>query len=112
MKREIARVSIDGADAPVTIDIERSRFEVDINGAVGVITIQMRGNVLSLLHTEVAGALRGKGVGDGLARAALDYARQEGLEVEPYCPFVSAYIRRHPDYADLVAPGFGDHHRA
>jgi predicted GNAT family acetyltransferase len=104
MKRELARVSIDDAEVSVTIDVEQRRFEMGVNGAVGFITLQMRDDVLSLLHTEVAASLRGKGVGGALARAALDYARQKGLQVEPYCPFVSAYIRRHPEYRDVIAP--------
>lgn len=50
MKRELARVSIDAAQVSVTIDVEQRRFEMDVNGAVGFITLQMRDDVLSLLH--------------------------------------------------------------
>jgi uncharacterized protein len=35
-------------------------------------------------------------------RGALDDMRARGLKVAPVCPFVAAYIRRHPEYADLV----------
>ncbi|MEV1200449.1 N-acetyltransferase, partial [Microbispora rosea] len=34
--------------------------------------------------------------------AALDAARDAGLSVLPFCPFVKRYIERHPDYLDLV----------
>jgi predicted GNAT family acetyltransferase len=53
-------------------------------------------------HTEVDDAFEGRGVGSRLAAAALDDARGRGLRVVPRCPFIAAYIERHPDYADLV----------
>jgi len=51
---------------------------------------------------EVPLALEGKGIGNELAKAALDYARSEGLRVVPRCRFIAAYIKRHPQYQDLV----------
>src|SRR5690606_17493780 len=56
-------------------------------------------------HTVVETAAEGRGVGSALARTALDAARAEGLRVVPQCPFIAAYIARHPDYADLVVWG-------
>jgi len=55
-----------------------------------------------LVHTEVPESAEGKGVGSALARAALDHARREDLSVVPRCPFMASYIRRHPEYGDLV----------
>ena len=55
-----------------------------------------------LLHTEVLPSFEGKGLGARLVAGALDDIRARGLRVVPFCPFVRAYIRRHPDYADLV----------
>jgi uncharacterized protein len=62
------------------------------------------GNHLTLVHTEVAPELEGKGYGSKLAKAALDYAREHKLRVIPHCRFVLAYLARHPEYADLVNP--------
>ena len=42
------------------------------------------------------------GVGNELARAALEFARESKIRVIPTCPFVRSYIRRHPQYADLT----------
>jgi len=42
-------------------------------------------------------------VGSALVRAVLDDVRRRGLRVEPRCPFIAAFIARHPAYADLVA---------
>jgi predicted GNAT family acetyltransferase len=57
-------------------------------------------------HTEVLDAFEGKGVGSALARGVLDDLRAKGMKVRPFCPFVAGWIRRHPDYLDLVADGY------
>jgi predicted GNAT family acetyltransferase len=44
----------------------------------------------------------GQGIGSELARAALDHARSAHLHVISRCPFVSGYIKRHPEYTDLL----------
>ena len=54
------------------------------------------------MHTEVSPSLEGQGLGARLVAGALDDIRARGLRVVPICPFVRTYIRRHPDYADLV----------
>jgi predicted GNAT family acetyltransferase len=56
------------------------------------------------LHTEVDPAVEGTGVGSELVAAALHDIRERGLSAVVICPFVRAYMRRHPEYADLVAP--------
>ena len=53
----------------------------------------------------VAAAAEGQGVGAALVRHALDDARAHGWRVVPVCPFVRAYLARHGEYRDLLAPG-------
>jgi predicted GNAT family acetyltransferase len=55
------------------------------------------------VHTDVDPKWEGKGVGAALVQGALDDVRARGLKVRPFCPFVAAYIRRHPEYDDIVA---------
>ena len=82
------------------------QFEIRAEpGGAAVLTYVQRGNTLDLTHTRVPGELEGQGYGGALAKAALDYARGKGLKVIPTCPFVSAYLRRHKEYADLVQSG-------
>lgn len=84
----------------------RSRFECEVEGFTPFLTYKQKSHSLALLHTDVPEELEGRGVGGSLARAALEYAREHGLKVLPYCPFVASYIERHPEYAGLVrTPG-------
>lgn len=57
------------------------------------------------VHTEVDERYEGLGYGRLLIKAALDDARTRGLKVTPICPFMAAYIKRHPEYDDLVSWG-------
>ncbi|MBI1204397.1 MAG: N-acetyltransferase [Rhodopseudomonas sp.] len=81
----------------------RQRFELDAEGYTAFSDYRRDGNILIIRHTEVPAALNGKGIGSRLARGLLDLARAEGAKVKPLCPFVKAYIDKHPDYADLLA---------
>lgn len=57
---------------------------------------------IAFLHTEVPESFRGPGIAGALARAGLEFAREQKLGVVPYCPFVRSYIKRHPEYEALV----------
>ena len=80
-----------------------SRFEIVTDEGLARLDYLRDGEQLVATHTEVPEALEGGGVGSALARAALDYARAEGLTVLPQCRFVARYIDRHKEYRDLVA---------
>lgn len=83
---------------------EKSRYELTLDGGViGWIDYERSNGVLSLTHTWVEAEQRSHGHGERLVRDALDDVRERGLAAEPICPFVIAYIRRHPEYGDLVA---------
>jgi predicted GNAT family acetyltransferase len=93
-------------DAP-----DRSRYEVTVDGALaGFAEYTDRGTVRVFTHTEVFDEFEGKGVGAVLARGALDDVRAAGRTIVPRCPFIRAWVDRHPDYADLVVSAPGSHH--
>jgi hypothetical protein len=69
---------------------------------VGEILYRLTPDAVVLVHTEVSPALEHKGLGARLVAGALDDIRARRLNVVPMCPFVRSYIRRHPDYGDLV----------
>jgi predicted GNAT family acetyltransferase len=82
---------------------ERHRFELDADGHIAFSNYKREGGVITFMHTEVPAALNGRGIGSALVRGALDLARAQGLKVKALCPFVKAYLDKHPEYADLRA---------
>jgi uncharacterized protein len=93
------------AEATVTVhdNPQEQRYELVLDDAVvGQIVYRERPGALVLLHTEVTDDLEGQGLGAQLVEGALDDIRARGLKLVPLCPFVSTYLRRHAEYADLV----------
>ena len=85
---------------------EQHRFETTIDDLLCVIDYRLDGEHLTLPHVGVSKALEGRGIAGELTRAALDWARVENYRVIPVCPYVQAWLRRHPDYQDLLHKGF------
>jgi predicted GNAT family acetyltransferase len=82
---------------------EERRYElVDDGQLVGEILYRRDPGRVVLVHTEVSPALEGQGLASRLVAGALDDIRARGLRVVPICPFVRSYLRRHPEYEDLV----------
>lgn len=83
---------------------DHHRFIVRLPEGEGRLLYREAGpGVLSFWHTEVDPALRGHGAGDALARAAMDFARQEGLKVIPDCPYLRTWLDGHPEYVETIA---------
>lgn len=78
------------------------RFELTVEGITAYAEYVRKPGVITFTHTVVPEALGGKGVGSRLAKGALDAVRAEGLKVVPQCPFIAAYIKKHPEYQPLV----------
>jgi predicted GNAT family acetyltransferase len=84
------------ADAPPVLDNPASdRFELSVDGDTAFLEYRRDGDTISLVHTEVPKAFRGRGYGELLVKGALDAARAEGLRVKAVCPFVRAYMDKH-----------------
>jgi len=81
---------------------QRHRFELDADGHVAFSNYNRAGDVITFMHTEVPKELNGRGIGSALVRGMLDIARTQGLKVVAKCPFVAAYVAKHPEYADLL----------
>ncbi|MGO1974555.1 MAG: GNAT family N-acetyltransferase [Propionibacteriaceae bacterium] len=92
------------ADVDVTRNTDRSRWEAQLDGELaGFAEYQVTDQLYVFTHTEVDPKFEGEGVGSALVRTALDEVRVEGnRQVLPICPFVKAWIGRHPDYRSLV----------
>lgn len=79
------------------------RFETRVDGWMCRADYQLHENVMHLVHTEVAPAVEGRGIGSALVRAALAWAGERRLTVVPRCSFVRLYMQRHPEFAHLTA---------
>ena len=80
-----------------------SRFEVPMpDGEFATLEYRWLKGSMVLMHTVVPVSARGTGIGSKLVKYVLDHAREQGLKVIVYCPFVTEYMKRHPEYNDLV----------
>jgi len=89
-------------------DESRHRFVAELDGAevaFSEVDVIMAKSFL-IKHTEVASAHEGRGYGTALMRHILGEAREQGRTVIPICPFAKEYVRRHPEYLELVRPDF------
>lgn len=92
-------------DDQVEVRRDGSRYVATLSGTeVGAAYVrELEGRVV-FTHTEVDEDVEGHGIGSTLVRFALDDVRSRGVRGVAQCPFVAAYVRRHPEYADVVDP--------
>ncbi|MGC2697084.1 MAG: GNAT family N-acetyltransferase [Candidatus Angelobacter sp.] len=83
----------------VTHNETQGQFEIKLENEISVLQYHRVGDQMRLIHTEVPPSLRRRGLGNQLVHAALDYAHFHQLKVVPICPFVKAYMQKHPEAA-------------
>ncbi|MGH3647716.1 MAG: GNAT family N-acetyltransferase [Micromonosporaceae bacterium] len=82
---------------------QRHRYEILVDDTLaGFAAYRAGAGVVTFTHTEIDPAYKGQRLGSRLARGALDDVRAGGLRAVPVCPFITGYLERHPEYADLV----------
>lgn len=82
-----------------------SRFETTVDGHTAFSEYDVEGDDrIVFTHTVVPDELSGRGIAGAIVRHALDHVRGRNLKVVPQCAYVAAYIERHPEYQDLLAP--------
>jgi predicted GNAT family acetyltransferase len=98
------------SDSPVSEEltvvdvVDASRFELLLAGErVGLAEYSLQGDVLTVPHVETDPAHQGKGFAAVLMTGVLESVRSNGRTIRPICPYADAYMRRHPDTADLRA---------
>ncbi len=92
------------SDVQVTRNDDEKRYEARVGDELaGAAYFDAADDLIVFTHTEVEDAYEGHGVGSALARGALDDVRADGRRrVVARCPFIKAWIDRHPDYQDLL----------
>lgn len=90
-----------GPSISVRHDPDARRFFANVEGGRGVIGYEREGDRIVFTHASVPPDAEGQGVGSAIAREALKYARDNRLRAVPQCPFMVAYMRSHPEEADV-----------
>lgn len=81
---------------------EAQRFEIDLGDDSAFVEYMIAGQNIIFTHTEVPVAYEGQGIGGRLAHYVMEYARTEGYRVQALCPFIAAYVERHPEYQPIT----------
>jgi predicted GNAT family acetyltransferase len=83
---------------------ENSRYEIHVDGHVAGFTEakERDDGVLLFPHTVIEDAYEGQGLGSVLVTGALDDVRRRGVRIEVTCPYMRHFLRRHPEYRDLL----------
>jgi predicted GNAT family acetyltransferase len=81
---------------------EQGRFEVIVDGARCECDYRLVGNIMQITHTGVPRVLEGRGLAATLLKHALHWAREQGHQVDPVCSYVQVYMKRHPEWRDLL----------
>jgi len=82
---------------------DAQQFETTVDGYTALLAYHRAPGLISLDHTEVPPPIEAQGIAAKLTETALEYARAQQLRVVPACSYVAAYIRKRPEYQDLVA---------
>lgn len=95
-------MTIDVDKLDVANNTEKSRFEVQVAADLAMIEYEIVGTTIIFTHTEVPTAFEGMGIANKMAKVALNFARDNGYRIQPACPFIAAYIRRHKEYQPIT----------
>ena len=79
-----------------------NRFETWIDGYLSKLDYIQDGKNFVITHVGVHPEFRGQGIAGKIVQVGLEYAKENSLRVVPMCPYAAAYIRRHPEYAELT----------
>jgi len=90
----------------VSKNLERRRYEAEVNGYTVFIDYIKAKNAIYLTHTEVPAQLAGQGVGKAIVKEVLTQIKEEGEKVAPLCPLVAAYIKKNREWVPMVADGY------
>jgi len=90
---------------PPAIQHDRSahRFHTQVDGVEGVLDYTLGAGVMTIIHTGVPPEIGGRGIAAALTQAAMTTARAEAWKVVPACSYAASWMRRHPEYHDLLA---------
>jgi predicted GNAT family acetyltransferase len=95
-------MDLDNDKLQITHNPSEKRFELWIDGQLSKLDYLEDGKNFVITHVGVHPSLRGHGVAGKITEASLEYAKEHGLRVVPMCSYAAAFIRKHPEYAELT----------
>jgi predicted GNAT family acetyltransferase len=93
----------------LALKVKPNRLELTVDGHVAFVQYETIKKTLVLIHTEVPKELEGKGVGKAIVEKTLEYAKANGFKIIPLCPFIKVYLKRHPEWNELLDVAAGGH---
>ncbi|MBQ0151995.1 MAG: N-acetyltransferase [Chryseobacterium sp.] len=96
---------------PLVKNEDPKRFELSYNGHLAFIDYKESNTHISLIHTEAAAELAGTGAAAAVVEKTLMYIEESGKSLLPYCPYVFAFIKKHPEWKRLVDPKFNGYEK-
>lgn len=93
-------------DPEIRDEADAKRYALTVDGLTAVVTYNLVAGGLMVTETLVPEALEGRGIASRLARHVLADIRRRGLVVLPVCPFFAAYLKKHPEWSDIVHPTY------
>ncbi|HRH19779.1 MAG TPA: GNAT family N-acetyltransferase [Brevundimonas sp.] len=93
-------------DPDVRDEVDHRRYALDVEGATAVVTYNLVQGGLMVTETLVPIALEGRGIASRLARHVLADVKARGLVILPVCPFFAGYLKKHPEWAEVVHPTY------
>ncbi len=91
---------------PLVKNEEKERFEIEINHHYAFINYRETAENIALVHTEAEPELEGMGAAAAVVEKTLNYIKDSGKLLLPYCPYVFAFIKRHPEWKSIVNKNF------
>ena len=96
-------MATDKTGATTTVTKEADRFTISVDDTVaGFTEIKDSGGQRTFPHTEVDDAFQGRGLASILIGEALQQTKDDGLRIVPVCSMVQAYVKKHPEFDDVV----------
>jgi Predicted acetyltransferase len=92
---------------PLVKNENKKRFEIEIDGHFAFINYGEKEHQIALVHTETEPELAGTGAAVAVVEKTLEYIKESGKKLLPFCPYVFAYIKKHPEWKAIVDEKFG-----
>lgn len=96
---------------PLIKNDSKKRFEINVDGHFAFINFGETGHQIALVHTEVEPELEGTGVAAAVVEKTLHWIEDNGKTLLPFCPYVFAYIKKHPEWKRIVDTRFSAYDR-